>query len=184
MVDEPIEMVGTVFILTSEMDPDSFAWLDGLRREHFPPERNLLPAHITFFHRLASSQVARLQHFESPAAPLTIRFDAPVLLGAGVAVRIASPELEQLRHAIKVAVGGDFSRQDEQHWKPHVTIQNKTSSETARVLHRSLEAEYTARTGAATGLLIWEYLGGPWTLVKRIGFGAPRDPWSRTTADR
>ena len=32
-------MPGT-FILTAELDADSFAWLDGLRREHFPSERN------------------------------------------------------------------------------------------------------------------------------------------------
>jgi hypothetical protein len=43
------------FILTAELDPASFAWLDWLRREHFPPERNLLPAHLTLFHRLSSA---------------------------------------------------------------------------------------------------------------------------------
>jgi hypothetical protein len=29
------------YILTAELDPESFTWLDGLRREHFLPERNL-----------------------------------------------------------------------------------------------------------------------------------------------
>lgn len=29
------------YILTAELDPESFAWLDALRREHFLPERNL-----------------------------------------------------------------------------------------------------------------------------------------------
>jgi len=42
----------TTYILTAEMDDDSFAWLAGLRRRHFPPERNFLPAHLTLFHRL------------------------------------------------------------------------------------------------------------------------------------
>src|SRR6478736_2886397 len=48
------------FILTAELDPASFDWLDGLRRVHFPPARNLLPAHLTLFHRLSPAQTDRL----------------------------------------------------------------------------------------------------------------------------
>jgi hypothetical protein len=36
----------TTYILTAETDPESFAWLDGLRQQHFPPEGNLLSAHL------------------------------------------------------------------------------------------------------------------------------------------
>ena len=42
-------------IVSALLDPDSFAWLDGLRRSHFPVERNLLDAHLTLFHALAPS---------------------------------------------------------------------------------------------------------------------------------
>jgi hypothetical protein len=37
----------TTYILTAEMDDDSFASLDGLRRRHFPQERNFLPAQVS-----------------------------------------------------------------------------------------------------------------------------------------
>jgi hypothetical protein len=33
----------------------SFAWADGLRRAHYPPERNRLKAHVTLFHAFAPS---------------------------------------------------------------------------------------------------------------------------------
>ena len=52
-------LVETTYILTAEMDPESYAWLDRLRQQHFPLERNLLPAHLTMFHRLSSAQAAR-----------------------------------------------------------------------------------------------------------------------------
>ena len=37
-------------VLTLLLDADTQAWLDSLRRAHFPPERNLVPAHVTLFH--------------------------------------------------------------------------------------------------------------------------------------
>lgn len=49
-----------IFILTAELDADSFDWLDRLRRDHFPPERNLLRAHLTLFHRLSCEQIVHL----------------------------------------------------------------------------------------------------------------------------
>jgi hypothetical protein len=158
------------FVLTAQLDPDSFAWLDGLRREHFPPNRNLLPAHLTLFHRLSSAQTGRLEDFELPAGPAPILFDPPVLLGFGVALRIRSPELDRLRATARDAIGGEFSRQDSQTWRPHVTVQNKVTASTARQLHQALAREFEPRPGSVTGLLVWEYLGGPWKLVRRLTF--------------
>jgi len=160
----------TTFILTAEMDETSFAWLDGLRREHFPPDRNFLSAHLTLFHRLSPAQVARLRLIERPCAPVELRFDRVVFLGFGVALRVRSAELEQLRNKIRTMIGGEFSRQDTQTWMPHVTVQNKVTAESARQLHHALARGFSERVGAATGLLIWQYLGGPWTLADRIAF--------------
>ena len=42
-------------IVTAMLPPDIFAWAEGLRRAHFPPERNLVPAHLTLFHALPPS---------------------------------------------------------------------------------------------------------------------------------
>jgi hypothetical protein len=53
---------------------------------------------------------------------------------------------------------------------PHVTVQNKATAESARQLQYSLDGGFSERVGAATGLLVWEYLGGPWKLADRIAF--------------
>ena len=162
--------VDSTYILTAEMDDTSFAWLDALRREHFPPKRNFLPAHISMFHRLAPAQAARLRDFTLPSAPLAVWFDAPLPLGFGVAIRVRSDQLEQLRKDLRVAIGGEFSNQDRQPWRPHVTIQNKVPAEAARRLQQQLQQSFTARAGTVTGLLVWEYLGGPWKLAERLPF--------------
>ena len=43
-------------IIVSALFGDAdLAWLDALRRAHFPPARNQLPAHLTLFHHLPPS---------------------------------------------------------------------------------------------------------------------------------
>jgi hypothetical protein len=110
------------YILTAEMDNDSFTWLDGLRRRHVPTERNFIPAHLTLFHRLSAAQVVEWRLSATPDAPIAICFDQVVFLGFGVALRVKSNGLRLLREAIQTKVGGEFSRQDSQLWKPHVTV--------------------------------------------------------------
>jgi hypothetical protein len=83
----------TTYILTAEMNGESFAWLDGLRREHFPPERNFLSAHLTLFHRLSAAQVAKLGSLEMPRAPVVLHFDHVALLGFGSRCTSSLPSL-------------------------------------------------------------------------------------------
>ena len=159
------------YILTAELDDASFSWLDALRRQHFPPERNVLSAHLTMFHRLSGAQVERLPPAAMPAEPIELVFDSLRFLGAGVAFSVRSPDLERLRRDIAAAVGGELSRQDSQKWTPHVTVQNKVQADIAKGLLAALDAAFVDRNGCATGLLVWEYLGGPWKLERRISFG-------------
>lgn len=163
-------LVETTYILTAEMDSESFAGLDRLRQQHFPPERNLLPAHLTMFHCLSSAQTARLDYLKVPKGPVPILLSAPILLGRGVAIRIRSPQLERMRTAARQAIGGELSKQDSQGWRPHVTIQNKVPADAAKELYRTMEIGFEQSAGAVTGLLLWEYLGGPWRIARRLSF--------------
>lgn len=158
------------FILTAEFDHACFDWLDGLRRAHFPPARNLLPAHLTLFHRLSPAQTSRLADVALPAAPIPMLCDGVRLLGFGVAIEITCPELARLRTELQTAMGGELSRQDSQGWRPHVTIQNKVTAAAARGLYDELRAGFVPRAGAVGGLLVWEYLNGPWRLDRRLPF--------------
>jgi len=158
------------YILTTELDDDSFAWLDALRRQHFPPARNVLSAHLTMFHRLSGAQIERLASAAIPTGPIALDFDGLRFLGSGVAFNVRSPDLQRLRREIVIAIGGELSRQDSQRWMSHVTVQNKVQAETAKQLLATLDETFAIRAGLATGLLVWEYLGGPWKLVRRLSF--------------
>src|SRR3954447_20532670 len=48
-------------ILTLGLDPETQAWLESMRRAHFPPARNLVPAHVTLFHALPGEHAAEIQ---------------------------------------------------------------------------------------------------------------------------
>lgn len=165
------EEADKTYVLTAELDANSFDWLDGLRRLHFPAERNWLPAHLTMFHRLSLRQVEHLLCATVPLGPIPLEFDGMTFLGSGSAVRTTSSELEVLRQDLKTMIGHGLSRQDDQKWKPHVTIQNKVPLGEAHALFRLLDGAFVARAGDATGLLVWEYIGGPWQLAHRLPFG-------------
>jgi hypothetical protein len=158
------------YILTAELDDASFDWLDALRREHFPPERNVLSAHLTMFHRLSGAQIERLPLVAIPDQPIDLDVDGLRFLGGGVAFNLRSPGLARLREAIIAAMAGELSRQDAQKWTPHVTVQNKVKTEIARDLFATLSEDFASRAGHATGLLVWEYLNGPWRLIRRLPF--------------
>jgi 2'-5' RNA ligase superfamily protein len=132
------------FIATIEIDEDNFFWLEALRRQHFPAERNLLAAHLTLFHTLTLAQIERLQELGMPRRPLPLEFSGVRLLGGGVAIEVAAPELQELRAMFSVRTA-----QDAQRWRPHVT------PVTAKALFRELTTSFRYGNRAAVVALSW-----------------------------
>ncbi len=163
-------------ILTLMLDAGTQAWLDALRRAHFPPERNLVPAHVTLFHALPAdglvAVIAALAEVCRGAAPSAVRIGPPRFLGRGVALEVAAPEAAALRARLAARWRDRLTPQDRQGWRPHATVQNKAAPERARALHAELAAGLPAREGRAEGLLLWRYRGGPWEPAGRFGFTA------------
>lgn len=160
-------------IVTALMGKADFAWANGLRRAHFPVERNWLPAHITLFHHLPPSaleEVAdRLKALCHGPAPVA-RLSEVILLGQGVAYRIDSPELMAMRDDLAEAFTGLLTPQDQVPPRLHVTIQNKVDPASARALAERLAAEFRPRPFAIAGLAAWHYHGGPWALAMEAAF--------------
>lgn len=80
---------GAPLLITAELPPDVLAWTDGLRRAHYPPERNRLRAHVTLFHALppsAEGEVRRLLGELAGAAPPAARVSGIFDLGEGTAL--------------------------------------------------------------------------------------------------
>ena len=162
----------STFILTAALDPQSQAWLDELREKHFPRERNVLKAHLTLFHRLSPTHKSLLEAATLPDAPLPIRFDPLRLLGYGVAVDVECTPLLRLREQFISVIGSEITKQDQQKFRPHVTIQNKVEANVARELYEILRADFVPREGALIGLQFWRYLSGPWELVSQNWFAS------------
>jgi 2'-5' RNA ligase superfamily protein len=161
-------------VLTLLLDEATQAWLDALRRAHFPPERNLVPAHVTLFHALPGAELdsvlAALAVECGGVAPAGVRIGPPRFLGRGVALSVAAPAVEALRARLAARWRAWLSPQDRQGWRPHATVQNKVAAERARALHAELAASLPPREGRAEGLLLWRYRGGPWEPAGRCGF--------------
>lgn len=163
-------------IVTAELGAEDFAWLEGLRRRHYPPERNQVPAHLTMFHAIAPSAErevrGRLADLAAEPAP-TARIAGISDLGGGVALRIVSVDLDALRAELASDLHGLLGAQDSSGWRPHVTIQNKVSPKVAREVVRSLEQEFQPRPLRIAGLGLHRYLGGPWETLAIYKFRGP-----------
>ena len=152
-------------IVTAELGAEDFGWLDGLRRRHYPPERNQVPAHLTMFHALAPSAERELRGRLADLAagpPPAARIAGVMDLGGGVALRVVSDELDALRDELARDLHGLLGAQDAGGWRPHVTIQSKVAPKVARDLVGSLERDFEPRPLRIAGLGLHRYLDGPW----------------------
>lgn len=168
-------------IVTALIEPEDLAWLEALRRAHFPPERNLVPAHLTLFQHLPPSiadELDRRLRAETRAVhPPAARVAGLMKLAQGVAFRIESPELEDVRARVADAFAPMLTPPDEAPWHPHVTIQNKAPPREAAALHGALARDFRPRPIGIAGLASWRYRGGPWEPIARYAFsrsGLPR----------
>ena len=156
-------------IVTAEFGGEDQALFDRLRAVHYPPQRNVLHAHLTMFHALppsAEGEVRKRLAEASRDAPPGARLYGLMDLGGGVALRIVSDDLDRVRETLADGLAGLLGAQDNKGWRPHVTIQNKVPVKQARALLAALEADFRPRDVAISGLGLHRYLGGPW---ERLG---------------
>ena len=161
-------------IITAEMGKADQAWANGLRRAHFPVERNFVDAHITLFHHLPPSH---LPEIKSRLAAIVAEYSAPaayltdvMLMGKGVAFRVDSAELLAMRDELADAFRGLLIPQDQASPKFHITVQNKVEPSAAKELHAHLNESFRPRPLAISGLAAHYYRGGPWEQIGRWTF--------------
>ena len=160
-------------IVTGELAPPDFAWLNELRRRHYTAERNQLPAHLTMFHAIppsAESELRRLLRVMAEGSPPRAWIAGVMDLGGGVALRIASDELDRIREELAQRLRGLLTAQDSAGWSAHVTIQNKVPPREARALIQALGSQFEERPVRISGLGLHRYLGGPWESLRTFPF--------------
>ena len=160
-------------IVTAELGQGDSSWIESLRRANYPPERNHVPAHLTMFHALPPSSEselrARLGRIVCRPPPSTT-IAGLMDLGGGVAFRIVSPGLDEIRDELGEHLHGLLGAQDSGGWRPHITIQNKVPAKHARALIERLEAQFRPRSLAISGLGVHRYLDGPWERIATYAF--------------
>lgn len=160
-------------IVTAELGAEDFAWLERLRRAHYPAERNQVPAHLTMFHALPPSAEAevrvRLKAAANDPRPKA-SIEGLMDLGGGVAFRVVSPDLDRIRAELASGLHGLLGAQDWGGWRPHVTIQNKVPAKVARALLEQLQKDFRPRPLEISGLALHRYLGGPWETLSACPF--------------
>jgi 2'-5' RNA ligase len=166
---------GTLIVL-AELGKADFAWLDSLRRRHYPAGRNRVPAHLTLFRSLPPSAEAEARRSLSrvaSAAPPQAEISGLLDLDSGVALRVRSEELEDIREQLAGEFRGLLTAQDEGRWTPHVTVQNKAEPRAARELLRQMRAGFEPRPLKISGLELVRYAEGAWEPVARYTFRGP-----------
>ncbi|WP_239025944.1 2'-5' RNA ligase family protein [Sphingomonas paeninsulae] len=164
-------------IVTALMGAHDFAALDTLRRAHFPPERNVLRAHLTMFHHLPPSvghELTGLLQDEARGNSPQARLASLINLGGGVAFSVDSSELEDIRARIADRFASMLMPQDRNAWRPHVTIQNKVKPPEARALVDKLSIDFRPRSLTLLGLAAFYYRGGLWEPIAAFAFGTGR----------
>lgn len=159
-------------ILTARVDAPSMARLEALRRAHYPPELNQVPAHISLFHHLPGSEldpvIDRLKFTARHHPAPEVEVAGLRSLGNGVALTLHSEGLAAIRAELAEAWWPLLIPQDRQGWRGHVTVQNKVDPATARTTLAMLSASFAPWTCRIAGIDVWRYLGGPWQAVRTV----------------
>ena len=153
------------------IDQSAQAFYENLRQRYFPPERDLVPAHLSLFHQLPDDDhtVRALRKVSEATSAFPLTHPVAKSIGRGVAVFFESANLKQLHATLAAAFEADLIPQDRQRLRPHIVVQNKVDPELARATLPRIQAIPLIEL-QAIGLTLWRYLGGPWEHVADFPF--------------
>lgn len=156
----------TPLIVIAVMPDDIQAQLDGLRRAHYPAERNRVPAHCTLLHAVPGMVADELAQTCATLAATTrspsARIERVIDLDGGTALAVDSPDLLVLREAIAERFCGMLTGADTLPARLHVTVQNKVERRTAHVLQAELRRAWHPRAITVAGLAAHRVRDGVW----------------------
>ncbi len=159
-------------VLTLSLQEEAQNWFEEQRQAYFPPALNHIPAHLSLFHQLPgdADTAALLRSAAAAQKPFSLHLDGVRSMGRGVTYTLTSPDLSTLHRALAAQFTAHLTSQDRQPLRPHVVVQNKVEPAEAKRLLAQLQAGFRGREVPATGLLWWEYLGGPWRKLEEFTF--------------
>ena len=157
------------YLVTLGLDPAAFERLDRLRARYFPPDRNVVPAHLSLFHQLpgdAGDQIgSTLRQVARSSPPVALTFSVVKRIGRGVMVVVEAQGLAAIRSVLAGSFSGWLTLQDRQPFRPHVTIMNKAEPAEAGRAFEEIRSAWAPFAGSGVRLLLWRSRGGPWEEV-------------------
>nr|WP_052117842.1 2'-5' RNA ligase family protein [Novosphingobium pentaromativorans] len=169
----PERKPGAPLLVTAELPGDVLSWADGLRRAHYPPERNRLRAHVTLFHALPATveeELVQVLKDLSASPPPSARMTGLMKLGHGTALALESPEVVELHGVIAERMHGLLTHQDARPLRLHITIQNKVTGEAARALQAELAPQLQPFAFRFRGFGLYAWEDGLWREIRTIPF--------------
>lgn len=158
------------YLVTLGLDPATFDRLDRLRARFFPPDRNVVPAHISLFHHLPGDDGEAIDRTLAAVArshrPVLLAFPGVKRMARGVLATVEAPGLAAIRSAIARPFDRRLTPQDRQPFHPHVTLMNKAEPAEVAPALDELRATWSPWSGVGDRLLLWRYRGGPWEDVE------------------
>ncbi|MCE7066993.1 2'-5' RNA ligase family protein [Dyadobacter sp. CY326] len=147
-------------------------YFNALRKQHFPPERNYLDAHLTIFHALPDEPwiVEDMQALVETQQPFEANVQSIQSLGGGTAFKIVSPELPILHQKLQKKWFDFLTKQDQQKRNFHITVQNKVESPVAKQLQAELAKDFEPFSFTVYGIKLWRYHNGPWEFLMKLDF--------------
>lgn len=145
---------------------------DAERARWFPAGRTQVGAHVTMFHAVPGEleDPVRADLLDVAGPPFMVTVTGVLALGRGAAYALASPELTRRHRELQQRWWPQLTQQDQQGFRPHVTVQNKVEPAQARATLDLLRAAFQPYEVRAEGFVLWRYDGGPWTELARIPF--------------
>jgi hypothetical protein len=133
-----------------------------------------VPAHVSLFHHLPGSELdavrRRLKAVCGQVAPPPVLVAEVRSIGRGVAYRLRSPALVDVRAELADGWATLLIAQDREGFQPHVTVQNKVTGTQAKATLAQLAAGFTPFETRAIGVAIWRYRDGPWEALGHVDF--------------
>jgi 2'-5' RNA ligase len=164
-VPSDVAVVVPPLIVTAMLDQATQHRFDDERRRLFPVGRTQVGAHVTLFHAVPGEHLEAVRwalRAEQEGPPLPVQITGVRSLGRGAAYVLDSPGLAAVRGRLAEAWWPWLTRQDQQPFRAHITVQNKVDADAARATVSALAATFTPLTTACEGLQLWRYVGGPW----------------------
>lgn len=163
---------GYPLVVTLELDEESKAYFNALRKNHFPNHANYLDAHLTLFHHLPSNAPFIMDALRDLAQRSRFKISVSHLINfeKGVAFHLESQVLEEMHVGLQEVLEPFLKKHDKKKLWPHITIQNKVTAFKAQQTLELLQQDFVPFEAIATGINVWYYIGGPWKLNTAIPF--------------